>query len=596
MNANTINKIIVVLLIITMAISTSALYYAVSSYERISNVEEALSPTAPAEKVLTWAIPGGTSATKAGRMADIHFHGGGSPPLMTLTYEPLFLLDPAALMVDKIEIIPWLAKNYSVSPDGTVYTIDLRRGVTFHNTNNTMTAEDVKYSFDRLWTADWPLDITGGYLPKRFDFSYDRTEVVDDYRVKIYLKFPNPAFLDTLCKCWWGIYEKAELEAHAKIGEGGLSDHGYEWIESEPCHDVGTGPYRIKEFRLLERYEIERCENYWGGPPELDLPEAEFDTLIEFSITDEADARMRLIKGDLDLLFELSPDVYVALGGMSGIEVFSKPSGVWCELMMHCVSGPLQHWKVRKAIKTAINYDVLADDIMKGTAFVYQGCFAMGMPGAEKTARYYTRDVEEAKELLDEAGYPDPGEPGEPGGWRFSLIFHGRVEPRFGMDTTAYATVLKENLAEIGIDLDIDIRSAGEWFATFLTPSIEGMWPTFFSTLSWTEPNTLLGHYVLEPHASGWNGFNETTQKDFVPDPINFTYMRDTYIKAMGETDPDERVKIWQELDAYVLEYGSAVHLVLNTDRIAYTDKLKGFYHWKYQGMMPFVFYFSLEE
>lgn len=544
---------------------------------------------APPKKILMVTQVAAHWFILAGVGPDPHFHAHMNAPHLNLMYECLFGLDPVAAMEGRAEPVPWLAKDYSVSEDGLTYTIDLRQDVKFHNTNNTMTAEDVKYSYDRLHETLYPMDLVGGFLPWLFCTSYDRTEIVNDYRIKIHMNFPDPAFLDTLCCPWWSIVEKAELEAHAEFS-GGLSDHGYQWLNNEPCHDAGTGPYKIEDFKLMERYELWRCDNYWGGPPELDLPTPNFDEILFLAISEEGDARMKLERGDLDMVIDVFPETYNTYIGRPGFAVFTSPSSTWMNLWMHTVSGPLQHWKVRKAIKLAIDYDTIVDDIMLGTAYVCQNAFTGTMPGWEETAHYFERDVEAAKTLLDDAGYPDPGDPGAPGGWRFTIDLYTRPEPRFGMDFIDFSTSVKSDLAEVGINVVINVYEVGEFYAKFWDISIEGMWTPPQGAVSATEPWRLLSDMILEPHCDEWFAFNETTQAAFVPDPINFTYMQETYLKAMSTLDPDARLEIWQELDAYMLEYGPGVNLCNNGFRVIYSEDITAFYYGIRQ-LVPFIFY-----
>lgn len=582
-----------VLSIIIIILSGSGIYYVMSRLsevtERLDDIVEILGATPPTPtKTLTVTQIAAHWFILAGVGPDPHFHNHMGSPYVNLVYESLFSIDPVAALEGEIKIIPWLAKNYTVSSDGTVYTVNLRTNVKFHNTNNTMTAEDVKYSVDRLHRTEYPVDITGGALPMLFDFSYNRTEVVSDYQVKFYLKYANPAFIETTSGVWWPILEKAELEAHAVTGQGGLSDYGYKWLNNE-FGDAGTGPYRIKDIKLGERYEVERCDNYWGGPPELELPEPKFDNVVFLGITEEGDARMKLERGDLDIIIDASPEAFEVYKGRPGFGIYTSPSDTWMNLWMHTVSGYLQDWRVRKAIKLAIDYDTLAEDVMRGSAWVAQGAFTKITPGSEKTAHYFTRNVEEARALLDDAGYTVG-----PDGWRFTIDLYTRPAPRFGMNFIDFATVLKDNLADIEINLQINVYEVGEWMKKLYTPTIEGMWTSVFGAVSVTEPWRIISDMILEPHCNDWLGYNETTQASWIP-PINFTYMRGLYQDAMAELDPKERVKMWQELDAYVLEYGPGVNLVINGYRIIYSEKITGFYY-SVRQLMPWIFFMDRKD
>lgn len=542
-------------------------------------------PSTPGSETLVLTQLAAHWSTQAGIGPDPQFQGGTGMPPISLIYETLFFADPDELKEEKVEIIPWLAEGYTLSEDGLTYTIKIKKGVTFHNSGHEVKAVDVKYSIDRNLFYEYPMDIVKS-LPWKFTFSLDSVEVVDDYTLQLNMKYPDPTFIESLSMPWFGVVEMAECEAHAKTGEGGLSDHGYCWLNDE-CGDAGTGPYKIKDFKLMERYELESCEDYWGGPAELNLGKPNIKTIIFIVIVEEVDARMKMERGDLDMIIDMSPEGWFAYKDKPEYKTFTGPGFNWMNLWMHTVSGPLKDWKVRKAIKLAIDYDVIVDEIMLGTAYVSQGALTPTMPGWEETCRYFERDVEAAKALLDEAGYPDPGEPGAPGGWRFSVPLYTRHEPRYGMNFVDFCLSLKNDLAEVGIDVIINVYTVGEFYGKFWDTSFEGIWTPPMGAISAVDPWAILSYMLTEPNCDGWFGFNETTQAG---QEFSFEELRTEYQACLAEMDPVKRVPLWVELDKQLLEYGPGVNLCFTAVRVAYTEKLTGFYYAALWALFPAIF------
>ncbi|HIP98936.1 TPA: ABC transporter substrate-binding protein, partial [Candidatus Bipolaricaulota bacterium] len=136
---------------------------------------------------------------------------------------------------------PHVATRWDVSQDGKVWTFYLRDDVYFHD-GTPLTAEDVKFSMDRITTIGEGY----GFL---FVGRIDHTEVVDEHTVRFYLVEPFGPFLSTLYRLY--ILNKELVEANIKRPGpyGDMGDYGKEFLLT---HDAGSGPYMVKEFRVEE--------------------------------------------------------------------------------------------------------------------------------------------------------------------------------------------------------------------------------------------------------------------------------------------------------------------------------------------------------
>ncbi|HTI35102.1 MAG TPA: ABC transporter substrate-binding protein, partial [Miltoncostaea sp.] len=185
---------------------------------------------------------------------DIYYANNGTA-IMINAYEGLVQYKDN---VDAVEIAPRLATAWTVSPDKTVYTFTLRKGVTFHD-GTPFTCAAIKPSFDRR------IAVKGGAA-----YMVEGVKSVDcstPGKAVITLDGPNSAFLDYLASPFGPKMESpTALKAHAG------SDNAQTYLQS---HDVGTGPYELASAETGTKYVLKQYPGYWGPKSpftEVDLP------------------------------------------------------------------------------------------------------------------------------------------------------------------------------------------------------------------------------------------------------------------------------------------------------------------------------------
>jgi peptide/nickel transport system substrate-binding protein len=185
---------------------------------------------------------------------DIYYANNGTA-IMINAYEGLVQYKDN---VDAVEIAPRLATSWTVSPDKTVYTLNLRKGVKFHD-GTPFTSAAIKPSFDRR------IAVKGGAA-----YMVEGVKSVDSsnpYKAVITLKAPNSAFLDYLASPFGPKMESpTALKAHAG------SDNAQTYLQS---HDVGTGPYELTSAQTGTKYVLKQFAGYWGPKSpftQVDLP------------------------------------------------------------------------------------------------------------------------------------------------------------------------------------------------------------------------------------------------------------------------------------------------------------------------------------
>ncbi len=295
---------------------------------------------------------------------------------------------------------PGLATAWSQSKDGKSWTFDLRKGVKFHDGSD-FTAEDVKFSYEVALRPDSTGDMKGV-----FSNFVEKVEVVNPSRVVFHMKTPN----------WEILYKFLETPPFFPIVSKTYFDKvGWQQAGRSP---VGTGPYRFAEHRLGESVRLEANEAYWNG-----MPRAK--TLIVRGVPEEATRVALLQTGALNLApigsdslakvraaglkvirFEKLMQMVVGLEGqyLSDREGYD-PATPWA------LPDRVKAVKVRKALSLAINREEIVNKVLQGMGTV-EGSAGIqafpGMPGHDAGLKVDPYDPAQAKQLLAEAGYPDP--------------------------------------------------------------------------------------------------------------------------------------------------------------------------------------------
>ena len=287
-----------------------------------------------------------------------------------MTHNTLVDVDPVTG-----EIIPELATEWTVSPDGLVYTFKLRSDVNFQNGEH-FTAADVKYTMDRAVTM-------AAMKAKAGDIA--ETKVVDDYTVQIILGANNVEFLENLTSGNLSIINQKAVES----GEG---DWGFA---------VGTGPYILKEWVPDDYSFYVINENYWGEKP--------YMKEVKYQKMAEASARVIALQtGEADICFDV-PAIeasHVAEGKNTKLLQIPSMKIVYVGLNEGGYNAALTDVRVRRAINHATNQKELIALMREGYASESAGIIP---PDAwcYSPVQGYEYDVEKAKALLAEAGYSD---------------------------------------------------------------------------------------------------------------------------------------------------------------------------------------------
>ena len=324
---------------------------------------------------------------------------------------------------------PDLAKSFTISPDGKIYTFKLREDVKFHN-GRKLTAEDIKFSIERAINPKTQSPGQGFFWSiKGFDemvagktTQLSGMTVIDPYTLKIELSRPDATFLHVMAINFAFAVPKEEVE---KYGQ----DFGK--------HPVGTGAFKMKEWKLGQHVAYERNPDYYKtGLPRLDK--------VVFEVGQEPTvALLRLQRGEVDILGDGIPPARF-------LQVKNDPKNADLIIeggqlhtgyvSMNVRVKPFDNKKVRQAVNMAINKDRVCK-IINNRAVPANQPLPPAMPGYDKEYKGYAFDPAKAKALMAEAGFPD--------GFTTEL-YANNTDPN-----PRIAQAIQRDLAEIGIKAEI---------------------------------------------------------------------------------------------------------------------------------------------
>lgn len=289
-----------------------------------------------------------------------------------IAYETLFDYD------EKDRLVPLLGESWTVSPDSKLYTIQLRRGVKFHNGGD-LTAEDVK------WSAEYAMDPKNGATGVTFLGKVQAVNIKDKFIVEFILKEPQAIFINLL----------ASIEASFPVLPKDSVPSGQRELSSPP---PGTGPFEFKEYKSAREMVFARNKNYWQkGIPYL-------DELVLKPVEDEQVRFAALRAGDLNMI-ERTPYAFIKKIRSREIPEIrfaeAKDAGLR-RLIFNVANPPFNNLKLRQAVLYALDKK----------SYIDAAYWSLGEPtnhGIPKESRWYVkmpdvkRDVSKVKALLKEA-------------------------------------------------------------------------------------------------------------------------------------------------------------------------------------------------
>lgn len=312
-----------------------------------------------------------------------------------------------------------LAETWTNLDERTI-EFKLRPNVKFHN-GNILTAEDVKFSIERQKESS-----AAQHMVK----DIESVEVIDDLTIRMNLFEPSAPLFANLTLANSGIISKDHFE---KLEAAGKS------LDDDPN---GTGPYKFKSFKSGDQTVLEKFDDYFGE-------KAKNDQLIFKIIPDGSARTIALETGAIDILAEVNFVDVEKIIENSKLSLIDYASTQFEHVLINNQKEPFNDVKVRKAINHAIKRDDIIKVSANGQAIAADSYISKGAMGYSANISKYDYDLEEAKKLLAEAGYPN--------GFDTSILV-------FNDQRNRTAQILQASFGEIGINLKIEMVEKGAFY------------------------------------------------------------------------------------------------------------------------------------
>jgi peptide/nickel transport system substrate-binding protein len=425
-----------------------------------------------------------------------------------LVYDSLTKLD------EHLNITPNLAEKWEISPDGKTITFTLQKGVKFHN-GREMTADDVKYSFERILNPDT------GSIAKSYFSSVESIEVKDPTTVVFTLKHPDAAFLANTSSSFASIVPKEVADLNKEA--------------------VGTGPFKLEKSEPGQYVLLKKNPDYFRkGLPKVDA--------IKFQIMkDEAERLAAIRSGKVDIS-SVSADSAKLLEGKPGVQVKSYQSLEYSYLGINVKKKPFDDPRVRQAISYAVDRNQIVQTVWKGQAAL-TGPIAPALTNwALDPAAYpsYKQDNAKAKQLLAEAGYPN--------GFN-TVIETASTYP----DMVETAQVLQQQLKAIGINAEINQLEWGNYIKTWKSKDMTLL--VGRNTSGVDSDRSMRFFFHTEGSANVWN-YSNPKYDELVE-------------KALQTVDQGERKKLYDEAQKLLVEDAPNLFLASPKNFYAVSDKVE---------------------
>jgi peptide/nickel transport system substrate-binding protein len=433
--------------------------------------------------------------------------------VITHIYEYLFVRDL------EMKVVPLLAESGRPVDDLT-WEVKLRKNVKFSD-GEPFNADTVKANLEYIVKKE-----NNSARRVRIDLVKSVT-VVDEHTVRISTEKPFPTLLEGLTEIYMA--PSKAIAAGPKV------------LTDKP---IGTGPYKLQEWRREQSITLVRNDGYWGSPPQI--------ATVEFRIIPEVTARVSaLLAGEIHLTPDVPPQSMdqVAKSGTTEIRTVAGRRVIFVAFNT-LQPGPLQDVRVRQAINHAVDVDKIIRTVLEGNAKQMAGPLSVISRHLDPKLKPYSVDPAKARALLQAAGYK-----GAP------ITLH-TPNGRYLKDKEA-AQAIADQLTQAGLNVKLQVDEWGTLLDLVKAGKIDGMY--FFGRSDTTLDGSMIRDWFRT--GSTWVTYSDG-KIDAAID------------KALPIVNPDRRRQAFYELQAEVQEQAPWLFLWTQVDIYGVSKNL----HWQPRG------------
>ncbi|WP_456273142.1 ABC transporter substrate-binding protein [Bacillus sp. AK031] len=430
-----------------------------------------------------------------------------------------------------------LAKDWSTSEDGKVWTFNLRDDVKWHD-GEAFTADDVAFTFNEL-VLNESLGSNGASNYK----ALDKVAVVDDHKVEFHLKRPWAALPSYLA------FNSEIMPEHVLAGKD-----PWEFTEFNKKNPVGTGPFKVSEYTSGQQVVLKANADFFNGAPNLDT--------VTYKILPDVNTQIaQALSNELDIFVMEDKASLKRVESANNLEVVASDITRYFWLVTDLENPKFQDKKVRQAILHAVDRKAIIDSVLQGYGKIADAAIT---PDQEK---YYTDDVksyefdpEKAKELLKEAGWEDTDGDGilDKDGEKFSFDFDVALQG----DLEQIAVLTQQYLKDIGMDVKLNTL---EWNAMIQKNVIDR---DFDMIVNWWSYPSDPDVYAQYHSSNAGKGNNLPGYKNEELDKL--------LEAGQATSDPAERVEIYKQAQEHMAENLPYIYLWYPQELSVRSKRLQG--------------------
>lgn len=492
-------------------------------------------------------LTAGPASSRSGNLV-LATRGSAEPANMDAHVDPYaitwlmdsFVADPLVLLTAEGEYKPMIATGWSVSPNGLIWTLRLRKDVKFQD-GTSLDAEAVKFNIDRVMNPETRSALMANYLGVR---NFQKTEVINESTVKIHYSAPVPTVL-------WGL-SIFPIWSPTAVKKFGRDFHQ---------NLVGTGAFRMAEWVKGSHIRFVRNPNYQGAAPAQEHAGPAYLNSITFKfVGDDGVLGEVLRSGEVNMVVELPAQALGSYKNNSTFQVIAGyQPGAGLQFVFNTERPGLDDVRVRKALRHAYDQDrinqTLYDNnyvVVKGPVTKYTRCY---WKGAEEA---YRLDLDRARALLEEAG------------WRVNT--RTGIREKDGRPISLTMVMLHHK--EIGEYLATQFRNIGVELKPEVVPgpvqlqrAVAGQFDLMYERLRSFEPDDLFSMwYSQNNHPGGWawSRFQNAT-------------LDQTLLRTQQTADPKERCRLFIEAQKMITDFALQMPTLDNPIYYAMHRSVKGF-------------------
>lgn len=473
---------------------------------------------------------------------DPHYGGNYPQGLISTQYlETLFTTD------ENGETIPWLAETSEVSEDGLTHTISVTDGITFHD-GTELSSEAIKANIEHLQDPDTASST--GFLAVE---KVEEVEIVDDLTAELHLSAPDNALEESLSMHWTAIQSPEALARDVQ----------------ENCEaPVGTGPFKVDSWDREQQINLVRNEDY-VQPVETDRDtDVAYLDGITWRIIPEAATRYAALQsGEVDVIDNAQPDTIQSAEEANIGHLDAPRPGASNRVELNSSQAPFDDELVREAFIRSVDVNGGIEALFFDTAPRSYSLLSSVEPLGYSDESLFTQDVDEANDLLDEAGWTERDDDNVrmKDGERLEIVMPVSTNQSVPAEQSLFEQ-FQAQAAEVGFDMQINLLDLSSWYAALG----EHNYDLVSAPYTKVGPSTLRILYhsdSIEPAPSGY--FANNAQVD-IPEV-------DQMLEDAEQTsDEDERAELYEQAQQQILEGYYVLPLYDQQNHFLYSSEVQG--------------------